>query len=168
MKMRRQVVCWVHGDGGVWQAGQCGYAAIVVQWLHYGSVALCMWAQFADRVPDERLRGWARVKKPNRAATPCQAPTTMRWSYRVPLAFWFLGLVRLGPAHLQDHTGGPCVGVSLQVGCRQFDGHLRDLCLASALPVWDKRGGHPAADVAYVIQIFHALRQKRGCITSAI
>src|SRR6218665_2490748 len=130
MKMRRQVVCWVHGDGGVWQAGQCGYAAIVVQWLHYGSVALCMWAQFADRVPDERLRGWARVKKPNRVATPCQAPTTMRWSYRVPLAFWFLGLVRLGPAQLQDHKGGPRVG--------------------------DKRGGHTAAsaDVACVIQIF--------------
>src|SRR6218665_152379 len=128
-----------------------------------------MLAQFADRVPDERLCGWARVKKPNRVATPCQAPTTMRWSYRVPLAFWFLGLVRLGPPPLQDHTGGRCVGASLQVGCRQFDGHL--IC---AFCVWLRLCQFgisaeairpPPPMLLASSRFFHAIRQTVGCIT---
>src|SRR6218665_3110765 len=108
------------------------------------------------------------VIKTNRVAAACQASTSMWWSYRAQLAVWFLGLVRVGPAQLQDHAGGPCVGARLQVGCRQFDGHL--ICVTC---VWlrlcrfgiSARALRPPPMLLASSRFFHALRQTVDCIT---
>src|SRR6218665_73119 len=106
-------------------------------------------------------RAPARLGKSEKTESGCNAlPSTHDHAVVVPGAARVL-VSRLGstrPRAIARPYGWPvCWGQSPSwLPSVLWPSHLRDLCLASALPVWDKRGGHTAAaaDVACVIQIF--------------
>src|SRR6218665_1030151 len=113
-------------------------------------------------------RAPARLGKSEKTESGCNAlPSTHDHAVVVPGAARVL-VSRLGstrPRAIARPCGGPvCWGQPpswLPSVCWTSD--LRALCLASALPVWDRRGGHTAtADVACVIQIFSCAQTDSG------